>query len=142
MSISLLKNYRLLLVHDLFDKNISLDKLKTLGKFDTVIISKLCGNSYFFNISKFKNYKVVCLDKSLNMHFQDIIGLINHSNLHTFDHNFAEKYNKKNLSANDKMYYEKILTRIGTGKIMYHPIRNNTKYKMTFHDDLIYEIIE
>jgi hypothetical protein len=142
MSISFLKKCRLLLVHDLFDKNISLDKLKTLGNFDTVVVSKLCGNSYFFNISKFKNFKVICLDKSLNIHFQDIVGLINHPNLHTFDRDFAKKYDKKILSIDDKIYYKQILTRIGTGKIMYSPVRSDTKYKMTFHDDLTYEIIE
>jgi hypothetical protein len=142
MSVTLFKNSRLLLVHDLFDKIISPDKLKTLGEFDTVVVSKLCGNSYFYNISQFRDFKVACLDKSLNIHPQDTFGLIGHPNLQTFDHDFSKKYDKESMSMKDKAEYEKMLARIGTGKIVYKPEKDGTKYLMTFHDDLTYEIIE
>ena len=143
MSVSLLKKSNTLLVHDLFDKIISLNILEKLGKFDVVVLSELCGNSYFYNTTLFRNSKLVCLDKMLSyMHSQNAIGLITHSNLYTCDHDFAKRYDKKLLSDDEITEYEKLLELIGSGRIVARPQRTSTKYLMTFHRDLTYEVLE
>lgn len=143
MSVTLLRNKRVLLVNDLFDKIVSFDKIKTMGDFDTVVIKDLCGNSYFYNVSKFTDYKMVCLDKSLTvMHPQDQNKLINHNNLYTIDPHFAKKYNKHTINKSNEMDYNKLLSFIGTGKIISKPKNDNTRYEMTHHHDITYEIVE